>query len=56
MPLYEYICKDCKKKTAVKATLKEKEKGLKVTCSSCGSSNMSQFFGNMTVTATFPLH
>ncbi len=56
MPVYEYVCLDCKEKTEVRATMDEKEKGLKVTCSACGSSNMAQYFGNMTVTSSFPLH
>lgn len=56
MPVYEYICLDCKEKTEVRASLEEKEKGLQVTCSSCGSTKTTQYFGNMKVTATFPLH
>ncbi|HSW35386.1 MAG TPA: FmdB family zinc ribbon protein [Candidatus Limnocylindrales bacterium] len=56
MPTYEYICQDCKEITDVRATMEEKGKGLNVSCSSCGSNNMTQFFGNATVTAAFPLH
>jgi len=29
---------------------------LTVKCEHCGSTNMKQYFGNMTVTANFPLH
>ncbi len=56
MPAYEYICKDCKKITEVNTSYEKKEKGLDVTCEHCGSKNVGQYFGNMTVTATFPLH
>lgn len=56
MPVYEYICQDCKKITEVRKSFEEKEKGLDVACDHCGSKKMAQYFGNMTVTATFPLH
>jgi len=56
MPVYEYICRDCKKVTEFKATLAEKEKGLEQTCPSCGSTNMVQYFGNMIVIASTHLH
>ncbi len=56
MPVYEYICQDCKKITEARSSFAEKEKGLSVTCEHCGSKKMVQYFGNMTVTATFPLH
>lgn len=56
MPAYEYICKDCKKITEVRTSFEEKEKGINVKCEHCGSDNTSQYFGNMTVTANFPLH
>lgn len=56
MPVYEYICHDCKKITEVKTSFAEKEKGLNVKCEQCGSDNMKQYYGNMTVTANFPLH
>ncbi len=56
MPVYEYICQDCKKITEFKTSFEEKEKGLTVKCEHCGSNNVKQYFGNMTVTASFPLH
>lgn len=56
MPTYEYICQDCKKITEVRTSFKEKEKGLTVNCEHCGSEKTKQYFGNMTVTAAFPLH
>ncbi len=54
--LYEYTCQDCKKITEVRSSFAEKEKGLDVACEHCGGKNMTQYFGNMTVTAAFPLH
>jgi len=56
MPTYEYVCQDCKKITEVRASYEEKQKGLNPKCENCGSEKMNQYFGNMTVTATFPLH
>ncbi len=49
MPVYEYVCLDCQKKTEVQASLKEKEMGLKPVCTFCGSKKMIQFFGSMNV-------
>jgi putative FmdB family regulatory protein len=49
MPIYEYVCIDCKEKTEVRATFSEKEKGLKVTCSKCGSKKMAQVFGSFMI-------
>jgi len=46
MPTYEYLCQDCEKKFDVKATIKEKEKGLKVSCPECGSKKTVQLIGN----------
>jgi len=45
MPTYEYICIECQEKTEVRATISEKERGLKVTCPKCGSKKMAQIFG-----------
>jgi len=46
MPIYEYVCLECKNKFEVKATLEEKEKGLNPECPRCGSKKTSRFFGN----------
>ncbi|MEO0184610.1 MAG: FmdB family zinc ribbon protein [candidate division WOR-3 bacterium] len=35
--IYEYICSDCGERIEIKATIEEKEKGLKVICPKCGS-------------------
>jgi len=50
MPTYEYICVECQEKAEIRATISEKEKGLKVTCPKCGSYNMIQVFGDFMVT------
>jgi len=49
MPTYEYVCTECAEKVVVWATIAEKKKGLKVTCSRCGSKKMAQVFGNFMV-------
>jgi len=49
MPTYEYICKECGEKIEIKATISEKEKGLKLNCPKCGSGKMIQVFGRFFV-------
>lgn len=49
MPTYEYVCTDCGEITEVKASISEKEKGLKVICSKCGSSKMARVFGSFNI-------
>lgn len=49
MPIYEYICLDCKEKIEVKATLAEKEKGLKVVCPACRSKKTARIFGSISL-------
>jgi putative FmdB family regulatory protein len=46
MPTYEYFCQDCENKFEVKASLAEKEKGLKVKCPACEGKNTVQILGN----------
>jgi len=46
MPRYEYFCNNCGKEFETEATIAEKEKGLKVTCPGCGSTNTAQIFTN----------
>lgn len=46
MPIYEYYCQNCNEKFDIKATIQEKEKGLKVNCPTCGSTRVIQLFGN----------
>lgn len=46
MPIYEYFCQDCEKKFEIKATIQEKEKGLKVKCPTCGSNKTIQVLGS----------
>jgi len=49
MPTYEYACLQCGAAIEVQATLAEKEKGLKVTCPSCGSKKVAQVFRGFSV-------
>jgi putative FmdB family regulatory protein len=49
MPIYEYLCSDCGERIEVKATIEEKEKGLKVICPKCGSDKTLQVFGSFMV-------
>jgi putative FmdB family regulatory protein len=49
MPTYEYVCTECGEKINIRATIAEKEKGLKVTCLKCGGMKMAQVFGNFMV-------
>lgn len=56
MPTYEYICKDCGEVMEARMSLAEKEKGPKLKCPACGSSNMAQYFGNSIVIAATHLH
>jgi len=49
MPMYEYHCKECGYYFDVKATIKEKEEGLKVHCEQCGSDNLQQVFGGFAI-------
>jgi len=46
MPTYEYLCQDCEKKFDMKATIQEKENGLKVNCPNCGSTKTVQILSN----------
>ena len=46
MPMYEYYCQDCDKKFEIKASISEKEKGLKVRCPGCGGNKTAQILGN----------
>jgi len=56
MPVYEFICLDCRKTMEKQASMGEKERGLKPVCPSCNSDNMTQYFGNMKVVPNYPLH
>lgn len=49
MPIYEYICLECKEKIEIRATVVEKEKGLKVICPKCKGSKTAQVFGSIMV-------
>jgi len=49
LPLYEYRCEDCGKKSDVLASIAEKEAGLHPVCPKCGSKDCRQVFGRVTV-------
>lgn len=51
MPTYEYVCMECQEKAEVRATISDKERGLKVICPRCGSNKMVQVFGSFAVMA-----
>ncbi len=42
--IYEYKCNDCGAVLEVRATLAEKERGLRVKCQACGSTKTTQVF------------
>lgn len=46
MPIYGFYCQDCEENFDIKATISEKEKGLKVSCPICGSKRTIQIFSN----------
>lgn len=47
MPTYEYVCTECEEKVEIRATIAEKERGLKPSCPKCGSKKVAQVFGFM---------
>jgi len=49
MPVYEYFCQECEENFEIKATLQEKERGLKVNCPICGSNKAIQVFGGIAI-------
>ena len=49
MPTYEYACPDCGTRFDVRASLGEKEKGLKPACPKCGSKDTVQVFSSVMV-------
>jgi len=46
MPIYEYFCQSCENKFEIKASISEKEKGLRIKCPSCSSDKTIQILGN----------
>ncbi len=47
--IYEYVCSCCNNKFEVKATLEEKEKGLKPECPNCYSKDVIRVFGQISI-------
>lgn len=49
MPTYEYQCVDCGTKFEVRASITEKEKGLKPSCPTCGRTGALPLFSAVSV-------
>lgn len=47
MPLYEFVCKQCKAVYEIRATVEEKQAGLNLSCRACGSTDLAQVFGGL---------
>ena len=47
MPTYEYHCKTCGNHFDVQASIAEKERGLDVTCTQCGSKLAERVFAGI---------
>lgn len=47
--IYEYVCSECQNKFEVRATLSEKEKGLKPECPNCHSKKTIRVFSGFAV-------
>jgi putative FmdB family regulatory protein len=47
--IYEFRCKNCGKTSEVSASISEYEKGLKVVCPHCGSTEMSRVFSGFMI-------
>jgi len=52
MPTYEYGCTECGHKFEHFATVVDKEKGLKLKCTKCGSSKIVQVFSRISFVKT----
>ncbi|MFB3779096.1 MAG: zinc ribbon domain-containing protein [Bryobacteraceae bacterium] len=48
---YEYKCNDCGKSIEIRASMAEKERGLRVECPACGSTRTTQVFTALRVLA-----
>lgn len=46
MPVYEYFCQSCENKFDIKASVSDKEKGLKVKCPNCSSNKTIQILSS----------
>jgi len=42
MPVYEYVCRDCREGFEVRASVSEYQKGLAVRCPKCGSGRVGR--------------
>ncbi len=49
MPVYEYQCENCNKVFEIIASIKEKDKGLEVSCPECKSLKVFQIFRKINI-------
>jgi putative FmdB family regulatory protein len=49
MPNYEYVCSECQNKFDVRASIVQKEKGLKPECPNCHGKKTIQVFSSFAV-------
>ncbi|MFW5981451.1 MAG: FmdB family zinc ribbon protein [bacterium] len=47
MPTYNYKCRNCKNTFSIKASIKEKSKGLKAICPECEGKDIFQTFNSI---------
>ena len=47
MPTYKYKCRNCESYFTIKASLKQKEKGLNPQCVKCGGNDVFQTFDSI---------
>ncbi|NWG00704.1 MAG: zinc ribbon domain-containing protein [Thermoanaerobaculaceae bacterium] len=44
MPVYEYVCQDCRKPSELRASVEEYSKGVRPACPHCGSLRLIRTF------------
>lgn len=44
MPVYEYVCQDCRKPSELRASVEEYSKGVRPACPHCGSQRLIRAF------------
>ncbi|MDZ7412196.1 MAG: zinc ribbon domain-containing protein, partial [candidate division KSB1 bacterium] len=47
MPTYEFKCLDCGHQFEIFTSISQKEKGLELKCSKCGSEKVGEIFGSL---------
>jgi putative FmdB family regulatory protein len=54
MPTYEFVCADCGGRSEVRATVREKQAGLRHVCGACGGDRLRQAFSAVAVLSRRP--